>query len=122
VLVLAGGAEVSQFSEPAELPLKRIRGQITRLPATPGSAALQTVVCAEGYVAPAMAGEHTLGASFRFDSDSLEPSAEENRETSACWKRFPPSWRSASTPTSSTPPGCTAAPGSAAPARTTCHW
>jgi tRNA 5-methylaminomethyl-2-thiouridine biosynthesis bifunctional protein len=31
------------------LPLKRIRGQITRLPATEASRALQTVVCAEGY-------------------------------------------------------------------------
>lgn len=80
VLILAGAAEVNRFEETAELPLKRIRGQITRLPATAASATLKTVVCGEGYVAPARDGEHTLGASFRFDSDCLVPSAEENRE------------------------------------------
>lgn len=90
VMVLAGGAEVTRFSETAELPLKRIRGQITRLPATRASGSLTTVVCAEGYVAPAMAGEHTLGASFRFDSDSLQPSAEENRENLALLEDISP--------------------------------
>jgi tRNA 5-methylaminomethyl-2-thiouridine biosynthesis bifunctional protein len=71
VVVLAGAAEVQRFAASAELPLKRIRGQITRLPQTVGSLALSTVVCAEGYVAPARAGEHTLGASFDFHNDDL---------------------------------------------------
>lgn len=71
VVVLAGAAEVKRFPQSAHLPLKRIRGQITRLPQTPASAALHTVVCAEGYVAPARHGEHTLGASFDFHSDDL---------------------------------------------------
>ena len=39
----------------------------------PQSQALTTVVCAEGYVAPARLGEHTLGASFDFKSDDLTP-------------------------------------------------
>lgn len=72
VVVLAGAAEVQRFAASAELPLKRIRGQITRLPQTVGSLALSTVVCAEGYVAPARLGEHTLGASFDFHNDDLE--------------------------------------------------
>lgn len=71
VVVLAGAAEVKRFPQSAHLPLKRIRGQITRLPQTPASAALHTVVCAEGYVAPVRHGEHTLGASFDFHSDDL---------------------------------------------------
>ncbi|TFY93180.1 bifunctional tRNA (5-methylaminomethyl-2-thiouridine)(34)-methyltransferase MnmD/FAD-dependent 5-carboxymethylaminomethyl-2-thiouridine(34) oxidoreductase MnmC [Pseudomonas nabeulensis] len=72
VVVLAGAAEVQRFTE---LPLKRIRGQITRLPQTAASVALATVVCAEGYVAPPRLGEHTLGASFDFKSDDLTPTA-----------------------------------------------
>ena len=68
VVVLAGAAEVQRF---AELPLKRIRGQITHLPQTAESQALATVVCAEGYIAPPRLGEHTLGASFDFKSDDL---------------------------------------------------
>ncbi|MGY2174231.1 bifunctional tRNA (5-methylaminomethyl-2-thiouridine)(34)-methyltransferase MnmD/FAD-dependent 5-carboxymethylaminomethyl-2-thiouridine(34) oxidoreductase MnmC [Pseudomonas azotoformans] len=78
VVVLAGAAEIKQFPQSAELPLKRIRGQITRLAQTPASEALATVVCAEGYVAPARLGEHTLGASFDFKSDDLTPTAAEH--------------------------------------------
>lgn len=71
VVVLASAAEIKGFTQSAGLPLKRIRGQITRLPATAASRALNTVVCAEGYVAPARQDEHTLGASFDFNSDDL---------------------------------------------------
>ncbi len=71
VVVLASAAEIKGFTQAAQLPLKRIRGQISRLPATAASRALSTVVCAEGYVAPARLDEHTLGASFDFNSDDL---------------------------------------------------
>ncbi|HEK1688106.1 TPA: bifunctional tRNA (5-methylaminomethyl-2-thiouridine)(34)-methyltransferase MnmD/FAD-dependent 5-carboxymethylaminomethyl-2-thiouridine(34) oxidoreductase MnmC [Pseudomonas putida] len=78
LVVLAGAAEIRNFEACAELPLKRIRGQITRLPLTERSQALGTVVCADGYVAPARDGEHTLGASFDFHSLDLTPTAGEH--------------------------------------------
>lgn len=78
VVVLAGAAEVKRFAASADLPLKRIRGQITRLTETPSSQSLNTVVCAEGYVAPGRLGEHTLGASFDFKSDDLTPTTAEH--------------------------------------------
>ncbi|WP_347901387.1 bifunctional tRNA (5-methylaminomethyl-2-thiouridine)(34)-methyltransferase MnmD/FAD-dependent 5-carboxymethylaminomethyl-2-thiouridine(34) oxidoreductase MnmC [Pseudomonas purpurea] len=78
VVILAGAAEIKRFAQSAELPLKRIRGQITRLPQTAQSQSLATVVCAEGYVAPARLGEHTLGASFDFKSDDLTPTTAEH--------------------------------------------
>ena len=78
VVVLAGAADVCAFTPTANLPLKRIRGQITRLPQTAASTALKTVVCAEGYVAPARDGDHTLGASFDFHSDDLSLSTAEH--------------------------------------------
>lgn len=71
VVILASAAEIKGFEQAAHLPLKRIRGQITRLPATDTSRALRTVVCAEGYIAPVREDEHTLGASFDFNSDDL---------------------------------------------------
>jgi tRNA 5-methylaminomethyl-2-thiouridine biosynthesis bifunctional protein len=79
VVVLAGAAEIKRFAQSAELPLKRIRGQITRLVQTEQSQGLATVVCAEGYVAPARLGEHTLGASFDFNSDDLTPTTAEHQ-------------------------------------------
>ncbi|MEN5089930.1 bifunctional tRNA (5-methylaminomethyl-2-thiouridine)(34)-methyltransferase MnmD/FAD-dependent 5-carboxymethylaminomethyl-2-thiouridine(34) oxidoreductase MnmC [Pseudomonas protegens] len=78
VVILAGAAEIKRFPASAELPLKRIRGQITRLPQTEHSQRLATVVCAEGYVAPARQGEHTLGASFDFKSQDLTPTTAEH--------------------------------------------
>jgi tRNA 5-methylaminomethyl-2-thiouridine biosynthesis bifunctional protein len=78
VVVLACAAQVRAFEQTAHLPLKPIRGQITRLPATAASSALAAVVCAEGYVAPARLGEHTLGASFDFQRLDTEPSAAEH--------------------------------------------
>jgi len=78
VVVLAGAADIKRFPQSADLPLKRIRGQITRLAQTTQSQALSTVVCAEGYVAPARMREHTLGASFDFNSDDLTPTTAEH--------------------------------------------
>ncbi|MFV3384684.1 bifunctional tRNA (5-methylaminomethyl-2-thiouridine)(34)-methyltransferase MnmD/FAD-dependent 5-carboxymethylaminomethyl-2-thiouridine(34) oxidoreductase MnmC [Pseudomonas sp. NY15364] len=78
VLVLACAAEISRLLPDTNLPLKRIRGQISRLPANSLSSQLHTVVCAEGYVAPPREGEHTLGASFDFHSDDLTPSIAEH--------------------------------------------
>ncbi|MDA8483231.1 bifunctional tRNA (5-methylaminomethyl-2-thiouridine)(34)-methyltransferase MnmD/FAD-dependent 5-carboxymethylaminomethyl-2-thiouridine(34) oxidoreductase MnmC [Pseudomonas resinovorans] len=78
VAVVAGAADVLRFPQTAGLQLKRIRGQISRLPATAESAALGTVLCAEGYVAPPRDGEHTLGASFDFHSTDLAPTAAEH--------------------------------------------
>ncbi|WP_192983241.1 bifunctional tRNA (5-methylaminomethyl-2-thiouridine)(34)-methyltransferase MnmD/FAD-dependent 5-carboxymethylaminomethyl-2-thiouridine(34) oxidoreductase MnmC [Pseudomonas sp. EggHat1] len=78
VVVLAAAAEIRRFAQSANLPLKRIRGQISRLPANSLSNQLRTVVCAEGYVAPPREGEHTLGASFDFHSDDLTPSVAEH--------------------------------------------
>ena len=79
VVVLAGAAEAARFDQCNWLPLKRIRGQITELPHTHESAALRTVVCAKGYVAPPRDGRHTLGASFNFAEAGPTPSEAEHR-------------------------------------------
>ncbi len=78
-VVLCAAAEVQAFPACSTLALKRIRGQITRLPATAASRALRTVVCAEGYVAPPRDDEHTLGASFDFHSQDTTPTVAEHR-------------------------------------------
>lgn len=80
VVVLAGAADTAAFDCTSHLPLKRIRGQVTSIPATPASSRLATVLCHEGYVAPAHAGRHTLGASFKFNAEDLTPTREEHQE------------------------------------------
>ena len=77
-LVLCNAADVTAFAQADYLKLKSIRGQITRIPATPASRVLHSVLCAEGYVAPPRQDEHTLGASFNFQRQDLQQSAEEH--------------------------------------------
>ncbi len=64
VLVLANAADVLGFAPTAWLPLDVIRGQVTSLPATEASVALRMVLSGEGYVTPARAGCHSVGATF----------------------------------------------------------
>lgn len=63
-VILANSHAAARFTQAAHLPLKCIRGQITQLPANPTSAALKTVICHEGYLTPAIDGQHHLGATF----------------------------------------------------------
>jgi tRNA 5-methylaminomethyl-2-thiouridine biosynthesis bifunctional protein len=46
------------------LPLNAIRGQTTHLPTPPELAQLSVTLCDQGYLPPARAGLHCLGASF----------------------------------------------------------
>lgn len=64
IVIVANANQVLDFEQTAHLPIKPVRGQITNLPANTTSVQLQTVLCGEGYIAPARHGQHTLGASF----------------------------------------------------------
>lgn len=78
-LVLAVGPETTAFAQAAELLLRVNRGQITLLPATEPSNALAAVLCAESYVTPARAGQHSAGATFARET-SVEARAADNAE------------------------------------------
>ncbi len=67
VVVIACGHHSRRLQQTAHLLLKGIRGQTTSIPATRESLKLRTVVCEDGYLAPAHNGRHTLGATFQFD-------------------------------------------------------
>ena len=53
------------------LPAQRIRGQITRLPASPDCTGLKAVLCHEGYMTPARGQHHIIGATY--DIGDKEP-------------------------------------------------
>lgn len=63
-VVIACANRIAGFAQTAWLPLRPVRGQVSRLPATAASTALRCVVCDEGYLTPAANGHHCLGASF----------------------------------------------------------
>lgn len=63
-LVIANAYGCSQFSQTNFLPIQKVRGQITHLPATSSSQALRTVICGRGYLIPAHKDLHSCGATY----------------------------------------------------------
>ena len=68
---------LEQFSR---FPLTPVRGQVTLLPSTAASQALQAVVCGEGYCAPALEGVHVTGATHAFNDESIEVRASDHAD------------------------------------------
>jgi tRNA 5-methylaminomethyl-2-thiouridine biosynthesis bifunctional protein len=64
IVVIATANDALRLPQSHYLPLKPVRGQVSYLEANDTSNQLKTVLCGEGYIAPAHQGQHCLGASF----------------------------------------------------------
>lgn len=71
-VVVCSGHQAKNLGQFATFPLQPVRGQISILPATEASESMHAVLCAEGYCAPAVAGQHVAGATSTFDDDALD--------------------------------------------------
>lgn len=80
VVILANAGGVRRFAQSTHLPLTTIRGQVTQFAATPETAALKAVVCAEGFLAPATEGRHTTGATHKFKDEGTDLRTAEHEE------------------------------------------
>lgn len=63
-VIIANANDALHFAQSAHLPITLVRGQMTTVPATAASTSLKTVLCSDGYITPAFAGQHCLGATF----------------------------------------------------------
>ncbi len=68
IVVIATAGDALHLPIVNWLPLRQLRGQITRVEATAASDRLRSVVYYEGYATPSHDGFHTLGATFDHDS------------------------------------------------------
>lgn len=80
VAIIACANHTRRFAQTAHLPLRSIRGQVSHIPATAQSQAVNTVLCTEGYAAPVRHGIHTIGATYGNLEDTLELRAADHRE------------------------------------------
>ncbi|MBU1776002.1 MAG: FAD-dependent 5-carboxymethylaminomethyl-2-thiouridine(34) oxidoreductase MnmC, partial [Gammaproteobacteria bacterium] len=71
-VVVCSSHQAKNLSQFAAFPLQPVRGQISILPSTPASESLHAVLCAEGYCAPAVAGQHVAGATSTFDDAATD--------------------------------------------------
>ena len=79
-IVLCAAYESAAFDNAAYLPLEAIRGQTVNLLATPKSSRLQTIVCFDGYITPAVSGEHLIGAHYRHGDSRTDISVDDSAE------------------------------------------
>lgn len=79
ITIVAAGTATAVLADIDWLPLQSIRGQVTHLDAKTLQP-LHTVVCHEGYIAPAMQGLHCVGASFNLqDTDTTLRSGDQQQ-------------------------------------------
>ncbi|MCB6181944.1 bifunctional tRNA (5-methylaminomethyl-2-thiouridine)(34)-methyltransferase MnmD/FAD-dependent 5-carboxymethylaminomethyl-2-thiouridine(34) oxidoreductase MnmC [Leeia sp. TBRC 13508] len=64
IVILACANDALHIEEAAQLPIRTLKGQVSYLPATAESEKLNTVICAEGYLAPERNAQHAMGATF----------------------------------------------------------
>jgi tRNA 5-methylaminomethyl-2-thiouridine biosynthesis bifunctional protein len=64
VTIIANGREADQWAQTAFLPFMPVAGQTSRAAASADSERLQTTLGHEGYLTPAVAGQHIFGATF----------------------------------------------------------
>jgi tRNA 5-methylaminomethyl-2-thiouridine biosynthesis bifunctional protein len=67
IVVVCCGHQATSLTQFTHFPLTPVRGQISALPGTTASVALDAVVCADGYSSPAECGYHIVGATHSFD-------------------------------------------------------
>jgi len=77
-VVIANAHDALRFENSAFLPLKRIRGQVSHIPANE-TASLNTVICGNAYVSPALNGQFHIGATFNLDTDTTELRSEDHQ-------------------------------------------
>lgn len=70
-VVICNANDAAQFTLSAHLSTTPVRGQLTQVKATESSKQLNTIICSDGYISPAINGQHSIGATFQ--SDDLNP-------------------------------------------------
>lgn len=77
IVVIANANAARQFSQTSFLPIKAIRGQTTRIPAS-GNDLLKTVLCGQSYITPSKDDQYQAGATFNSNNSRLDCTDEDH--------------------------------------------
>ena len=91
--VIATGLQATAHPGLEWLPLRPIRGQTTQLPTSGTLGQLRAALCHSGYVAPARAGEHCIGATFDLHDDCGQMRTTDHRHNLQALAAAVPSWQ-----------------------------
>jgi tRNA 5-methylaminomethyl-2-thiouridine biosynthesis bifunctional protein len=87
-IVIANANDALKFKQSSHLPLSAVRGQMTTISANNHSANLKKVICTDGYLTPALADSHCLGATFSKDEIDTEVKQADNQSNLEVIKRM----------------------------------
>lgn len=76
-VLVATGADLTELPPLADLPLNRVRGQVSHVQSSKLST-LKTVICHKGYLTPAWQGLHCIGATFDRTASEAKVTAADN--------------------------------------------
>ena len=76
-IVFSAGTGTKDLVANTLLPTKAIRGQTTQIPAIN---TITSALCNEGYIAPAVGGQHCIGATFDLDDADTSPRSASDQE------------------------------------------
>lgn len=79
LVVIANGAELNCPGLPLQLPITRVRGQLTVYNENTKSKQITKAVNADNYITPAIDNKHYLGATYARDNASEEVNADDDR-------------------------------------------
>jgi len=72
VIIVANANDAQQFSQTKHIKTQAVRGQVSQLSATEVSSQLKMIVCSDGYLSPAVNGQHCVGATFSTNKNDLD--------------------------------------------------
>ncbi|RUR39361.1 bifunctional tRNA (5-methylaminomethyl-2-thiouridine)(34)-methyltransferase MnmD/FAD-dependent 5-carboxymethylaminomethyl-2-thiouridine(34) oxidoreductase MnmC [Vreelandella populi] len=78
-VVIASAHYANEFAQTANLPLQQVRGQVSEMTLPDTIEGPKRVVCAGGYVSPAIEGVLTFGASFVPNNANTDVTAEDHQ-------------------------------------------
>lgn len=64
IVVFATGSDSDKLSQLQALPLRKVRGQVEKIPSQTPIDQLQSVLCHKGYLTPASQGYHAMGSTY----------------------------------------------------------
>jgi len=77
-VIICNAELANQFKQTEHLPLKTIRGQVSITPETNGQHRLNSVVCGDGYISPALKEQYCFGATYDLKGKELNITTEDH--------------------------------------------
>ncbi|PID34213.1 MAG: tRNA 5-methylaminomethyl-2-thiouridine synthase, partial [Thiotrichales bacterium] len=85
VVIIANGKDMPRFTEQVALPFVPVRGQASCAAETEMTASLSVVLGHEGYITPAINGQHLFGATFERGNEDVVLSGQSDGEN---WRQL----------------------------------